>query len=260
MDDTTNKFTTDNITSPPHIDPVTPSIINNVLSAIEPSWKESNYEEKVNEFLKYRQQMLENDIKEQFKTIQEIMQRLCDLDRDVSDRIKSNQFQSLVQRCFRDWSGINSESKREYIRNMLVNAASSGVSNDEVVRLFIDWINLYSELHFQVINCIYRNSKGISRGQIWQELGKNIPREDSADADLYKLLIRDLSTGSIIRQHRQTNHSGQFISTSKSKSRTKLSTHESAFDFTKKYVLTDLGEQFVHYAMSEASIKIEHQI
>ncbi|UQY80227.1 hypothetical protein HAV_00417 [Candidatus Hepatincola sp. Av] len=40
---------------------------------------------------------------------------------------------------------------------------------------------------------------------IWQNLGKKEVREDSADADLFKLIIRDLSTGGIIRQYRPTD-------------------------------------------------------
>jgi hypothetical protein len=82
--------------------------------------------------------------------------------------------------------------------------ASSAVSSDDVVRMFIDWISQYSELHFQVIGAIY-NSGGITRGAIWRKIGKGRVREDSADADLYKLLFRDLSTGGVIRQNRETD-------------------------------------------------------
>ena len=87
-----------------------------------------------------------------------------------------------------------------YIRNILSNAAASQLSSDDVVRMYIDWINDYSEMHFQVIGAIY-NSGGIIRGAIWKKIGKGPVREDSADADLYKLLFRDLSTGGVIRQH-----------------------------------------------------------
>lgn len=36
-------------------------------------------------------------------------------------------------------------------------------------------------------------------------------REDSAEADLFRLLVRDLSTGGVIRQHRETTGSGEFV-------------------------------------------------
>lgn len=228
------------------------------LAAVSAAWSEHD-QDKVNEFLKYRQKLLEKEIKEQLETINEIMQRLSKIKQDVSERIKSAEFQSLVEKCFRNWSDINSQAKREYIRNILVNAASANTSPDEVVRLFIEWLNQYSELHFQVIACVYRHSDGISRGEIWQEIGKQNVREDSAEADLYKLLIRDLSTGGIIRQHRRTDYHGNFVKTQNSKTKSSRSTLESAFDTTKPYVLTELGQQFVHYAMSDISTKLEHQ-
>jgi hypothetical protein len=36
------------------------------------------------------------------------------------------------------------------------------------------------------------------------------PRENIAEADLFKLLVFDLSTGHVIRQHRERNVHGQF--------------------------------------------------
>ena len=56
----------------------------------------------------------------------------------------------MVKKTFRDWAGVESEEKRILIRNILANAASTSVSSDDVVRMFIDWIGQYSELHFQV--------------------------------------------------------------------------------------------------------------
>ncbi|HEM1534319.1 TPA: hypothetical protein U0Z67_001831 [Legionella pneumophila] len=230
-----------------------------ILSAISASWSEHN-QEKMNEFLKYRQLMLENELKEQWETIEQVILQIDKLKVDVSERIKSTEFQSLVQRCFNNWSGINSKSKKEYVKNILVNAAATTISSDDVIRLFIDWLNQYSDLHFQVIACIYKNPNGISRGHIWQNIGKSAVREDSAEADLYKLLIRDLSTGGIIRQYRPTDYNGNYRAMPNKKSKPAYSsgTLESAFELTKQYVLTELGQQFVHYTMSEISVKIGH--
>ena len=234
--------------------------VGGALSATASAWSERE-QEKVNEFLKYRQQMFEKELHAQLRTIHEIMKRLDKINLDVSERIKSSKFQSLVEKSFSNWSDINCEVKREYIRNVLVNAASTSISSDEVVKMFIEWINKYSELHFQVIACIYRNQNGISRGKIWEDIGKMTVKENSAEADLYKLLIRDLSTGGIIRQFRPTDYDGNFIKKSSSKTRSRASgkTMESAFDASKLYVLTELGQQFVHYAMSDVSTKIEYQ-
>lgn len=229
------------------------------LAAVSAAWSEHE-QDRVNEFLKYRQQLLDKEIKEQLETINEIMQRLAKIKQDVSERIKSSEFQSLVEKCFSNWSDNNTKSKREFVRNILVNAASTNTSPDDVIRLFIDWINQYSEFHFQVMACIYQHQDGISRSDIWQKIGKQAVREDSAEADLYKLLIRDLSTGGIIRQHRPTDYHGNFVKANvRTKSKNATRTLESAFDISKQYVLTDLGQQFVHYAMTDLSTKIEYK-
>ena len=84
------------------------------------------------------------------------------------------------------------------------------------------------------------------------------PREDSAQADVYRLLIRDLSTGGVIRQHRETDASGQFIKKStRGRSRSSSRVMTSAFDDTEPYELTELGSQFVHYTMNEVTPRIE---
>jgi hypothetical protein len=163
-----------------------------------------------------------------------------------------------LKKSFREWSGAESETKREYIRNILTNAASSRISSDDVVRLYIDWINKYSELHFQIVGAIY-NSAGITRGAIWTKIGKGAVRENSAEADLYRLLFRDLSTGGIIRQHRETDYYGNFLPKTPER-RPKGSGSKpivSAFDDDESYQLTELGKQFVHYAMSDLPPKIE---
>lgn len=227
------------------------------ISAVASAWSEHE-QEKVNRFLEHWIRMLQDELKEKEETIVEIMARLDLQDRAISERVESKEYQSLVRKTFREWSGAESEEKREYIRNILANAAASRVSSDDVIRMFIDWINQYSEMHFQVIAAIY-NSDGITRGEIWRKIGKGAVREDSADADLYKLLIRDLSTGGIIRQHRERDYQGNFIP-KPTKRRPKGSGPKppvSAFDENEGYELTDLGQQFIHYAMTDLPLRIE---
>jgi len=227
-----------------------------VFSAIAGAWSEGE-QEKVNSFFQHWIQMLKDELKEKEETIIEIMARIDLQDEAIAERVESKEYQSLVKKTFREWSGAESDDKRVYIRNILSNAASTKVSSDDVVRMYIDWINLYSDMHFQVISAIY-NSDGITRGEIWSKIGKTIVREDSADADLYKLLIRDLSMGSIIRQYRETDYNGNFIA-KPTQRRPKGSGKKviSAFDTEEGYVLTGLGKQFVHYAMTELPLKIE---
>jgi len=232
-------------------------LVGGVFAAIAGAWSEKE-QEKVNRFFEHWVQMLQDELKEKEETIIEIMARLDLQDEEISKRIESKEYQSLLKKTFREWAGAESEEKRTYIRNILSNAAASEVSSDDVVKMYIDWLSTYSEMHFQVIGAIY-NSDGITRGEIWRKIGKDAVREDSADADLYKLLIRDLSMGSIIRQHREVDHFGNFIHKPTVK-RTKGSGKKppvSAFDESEGYDLTSLGQQFVHYAMSELPPKIE---
>jgi len=167
--------------------------VGGIFSAISGAWSEKE-QEKANKFFQHWIKMLEDEFREKEETIIEIMARLDLQDQKTLERVESKEYQSLLKKSFREWSGAESEEKRKLIRNILANAAAStDISSDDVVRMFIDWIGQYSELHFQVISAIY-NSNGISRGDIWDKIGKQQVREDSADADLYKLLFRDLST------------------------------------------------------------------
>lgn len=233
--------------------------VGGILSAIAGAWSESE-QAKVNRFFEQWVRMLQDELREKEATVVEIMARIDVQDEKIAARVESKEFQSLVKKSFRDWAGVESESKRVLVRNILANAASSRVSSDDVVRMFIDWISQYSELHFQVIGAVY-NSGGITRGAIWRKIGKGQVREDSADADLYKLLFRDLSTGGVIRQHRETDYYGNFVAKQPMK---RVSggggqkTLTSAFDDDDKYVLTELGQQFVHYAMTDLPPRIAY--
>ena len=230
-----------------------------LLSAAAGAWSEHE-QAKANEFFTHWLQMLKDEIKEKEKTILEIMARLDMHNEETTKRIESKEYQSLLKKTFREWSGAESEDKRAYIRNILVNAAATTVTSDEVIRLFIDWLASYSELHFKVVAIIYRHqSSGISRRAVWTELGKKEVPENSADADLFKLLFRDLSTGGVIRQHRDVDYYGNFIPKTPQR-RPKGSGPKpitSAFDDDDLYELTELGKQFVHYAMTDLPLKIE---
>jgi hypothetical protein len=228
-----------------------------IFSAISGAWSEHE-QAKVNRFFEQWVRMIQDEIKEKEKTILEIMARLDLLSEEIAKRVESKEYQSLLKKTFRDWAGAESEEKRVFIRNILSNAAATRFTSDDVVRLFIDWVDQYSEMHFQVMRAIY-NSNGISRGEIWTKIGKGKVREDSADADLYKLLFRDLSTGGIIRQHREVDYHGNFVSKQPQR-RPKGSAPNSlvsAFDTNEGYELTELGQQFIHYAMTDLPIRIE---
>jgi hypothetical protein len=228
-----------------------------LLSAAASAWSERE-QRRINEFLHQWIQMLAEEMREKEQTILEISSRLDMRDEEVAERIKSPQYQALLRKAFREWPGADSEDKRILLRNLLTNAAATRMTSDDVVKLFLDWLRMYSEFHFAVIGAIY-NSAGITRGGIWRKLNRQAVREDSSDADLFKLLIRDLSTGGIIRQHRETDYAGNFLAKSNRRTSGQHGSGKalkSAFDDDEAYELTSLGEQFVHYAMTEVPPKL----
>jgi hypothetical protein len=192
------------------------------------------------------------------ETLGEIERRFEALGPAIEQRIQSEDYLGLVRKAFRAWDEADTREKQRFIANVLVNAAGTRVCSDDVIRLFIDWLELYHEAHFALIREVFQNP-GSSRYDIWSTIYGEPPRENSAEADLYKLLIRDLSTGGVIRQERDVNQLGQFVRKTPQPKRpgTASSTMESAFEDSKPYVLTELGKQFVHYTMNEVVTRIE---
>jgi hypothetical protein len=198
----------------------------------------------------------EDEVREIGITIAEILSRLDLNDAEIQRRIESPEYLSLLKKCFRDWSAAESEEKRIYIRNLVTNAAASKICNDDVVRMFIQWIETYSELHFKVTRWIYEH-RGCTRMEMWAGVYGGRVREDSAEADMFKLLIRDLSTGSVIRQHRERDYNGNWIKKTRPVRRG-IQSHilKSAFDDEEEYELTELGTQFVRYTVEGVMPKI----
>jgi hypothetical protein len=190
-------------------------------------------------------------------TLEEIQRRFDSLGESIEARIQSEEYLGLVRKAFRAWDEADTDEKRRYTANLIVNAAGTRVCSDDVVRLFLDWLTLYHESHFAVIREVFKNP-GSSRFEIWTTLYGELPREDSAEADLFKFLIRDLSTGGVVRQERDVNSLGQFVRKTPLRTRrgNAPTTMESAFEDSKPYVLTELGKQFVHYTMNEVVTRI----
>jgi hypothetical protein len=190
------------------------------------------------------------------ETILRVMQRLNEFSDEIDERLASEEYLQIVRKSFRVWDNSDTDEKRELVRLLLTNSGTQKIVYDDLIRLFLDWIDSYHEAHFSVIKSIY-NESGITRLGIWSSLNGEDVREDSMEADLYKMLIRDLSTGGVIRQYRPTDAWGNFIKKQPAK-KTKSNRLKSAFDDSDGYELTKLGEMFVHYTMNEEVSKIEN--
>ncbi len=167
-------------------------------------------------------------------TLGEMFARIESLGVEVEDRLESPEYLGLIRKTFREWDQADTLS------------------------LFLDWIRNYHESHFAVIREIYKNP-GPTRYDIWVAVyGETIPRDDSANADLYKLLIGDLQLGRVIRQPRASDNFARYQKkVTRIKPAFKTTTLESPFEDTKQYVLTELGKQFVHYTMTELVTRLE---
>lgn len=230
--------------------------VGGLISGGAGAWSESE-QDKINDVLGAWVKLQAAEIEEIGKTLAEVVARLDLLSEGVRSRVISKEYLSLVRRALRDWAASESEEKRVLVRNLLANAGSCELCSDDVVRLFVEWIRDYSEAHFKVIRDIYSNPRS-TRAQIWSRIHGASVREDSAEADLFKLLIRDLSTGQVVRQERETTYDGQFLPERRRKATASRSTLTSAFDDDKGYVLTELGKQFVHYTMNEIVPRLAH--
>ena len=141
-------------------------------------------------------------------TLTEIGTRLANLGSEIEERLESEEYLSLVRKAFRIWDEADTEEKRRLLSNVLTNAAGTKLCSDDVVRIFLDRIRMYNEVHFAVMREVYKNP-GSTKYDIWVSLyGEELPREDSSSADLFRYLIRELSTGGVIRQSRETTASG----------------------------------------------------
>ncbi len=191
-------------------------------------------------------------------TIDEILTRLDSMGEEIKQRIESPEYLALVRKGFRSWDQADTMEKRQMIKKLLMNAGGTKLCPDDLVRLFIGWIDQYHEAHFVVIAQIQQNPN-ITRGQIWDNIHSTRPDENSSEADLFRYLIRDLSMGGVIRQSRDLNGNNEFLkkSTRGLHRSPTSSTMESAFEDDKPYELTKLGTEFVHYVMNDLVARIE---
>ncbi len=191
-------------------------IAGGVVGAGGGAWSEAE-QNQFNKIFAAWLKLQEDEIKEIGQTLFEVFARIDQSDEKVRARLESKEYLALLKKCFRDWSAAESEEKRKMIRNLLANAAGGEkLCNDDVLRLFVEWIDRYSKGHFRVIRAVYNN------------------------------------VGHVIRQHREKDYQGNFLKVKRTKSTGPANPYvKSAFDDDKQYELTELGRWFVHYTMNE---------
>ena len=183
--------------------------------------------------------------------------RLESFGEDILERLESEEYLGIIRKGFRVWDQADTDQKRSYVAKLLANAGATKLVDDDLVRLFLEWLERYHEAHFKVIREIYKRP-GITRQGIWKTIHGRFPREDSSEADLFRLLIGELSMGRIIRQNREKTYGGEFVKKTPTRTPRGLgsTTMKSAFDDEEAYELTELGKKFVHYVFSEVVQRI----
>jgi hypothetical protein len=228
-------------------------VLGGALSAATSAWSEKE-QARFNNLAMIWFQRLEGDLRAMGTTMAEVMNRLDLEDERVKARVESPEYQALVNKALRNWDSKQSEEKRVLIRNLLSNAAGENITSDDVIAMFINWIEDYNETNFKVIKAIYKD-EGLTKAAIWEEIHGERVRDDSAEADLFKYIMNQLSQGYVVRIQRQSDSEGRWIR-AKTAKRSSGDTLKSPFDDKDPMVLTDLGRQFVHYALEEVVVKL----
>ena len=93
------------------------------------------------------------------ETLNGIGTRFESLGSEIEERIQDEKYLDLVRRAFRVWDRADTDEKRKYVSNLVTNASATTLCSDDIIRLFIDWLDLYHEAHFAVIREIYRHPR-----------------------------------------------------------------------------------------------------
>lgn len=180
--------------------------------------------------------------------------RLTEFGEAVTQRMESKEYLDLVRQAFRTYDKADTDAKRNHVCKLIANAAATKITEDDIIRLFLEWIERYNEIHFIVLRAVYQNAES-TRADIWDRVyGKEV-REDSPEADLFRLIIDELSQGRIIRQHREKDYAGNFLKAPKPRVPKGYGSrvYKSAFDDEKPYEATALGAQFLHYVFEDVT-------
>lgn len=215
-------------------------------------------QERINTLLALWIEEHEIKIKRLKETLDEIYSRFDEFGEEIQTRIESPEYLSLVRKTFRCWDQADTEQKRQMYKKLLIGAGVTTLCPDDLLRLFIDWIDRYHEAHFSVMKVISDNP-GITKKEIWDKIHGQLVRDDSPEAGLFNFIIRELSFGGIAHQETEVNQEGRALKKVAQKNfghATKNPFRESPFENTKPLVLTSLGRDFVHYVLKDVVMQI----
>lgn len=151
-------------------------VAGSIIGAAGTAWSEHD-QNKFQRLLRSWLLLQEEEISSIGHTLAEVMLRIDYTDENIKSRIESPEYLTLVKKCFREWSATDSEEKRNLIRNLLVNAAAENqLCSDDILRMFIRWIDTYSEAHFRIIREIHKEP-GSTRYEMWMNIHGESVRE-----------------------------------------------------------------------------------
>src|ERR1700733_6797511 len=89
------------------------------------------------------------------QTLEEVVGRLDSLGDEIDERIQSPEYLGLLRKAFREWDKADTDEKRQLVVKLITNAGGTRLVSDDILRLFLDWIDRYHEVHFAVIRIVY---------------------------------------------------------------------------------------------------------
>jgi hypothetical protein len=124
---------------------------------------------KVNELHRLWLAEHQQKVRELIGALTDIFARLENFGTEIDERLQSPEYLNLVKRCFRSWDEADTQDKKQMLKKLITNAGAIKLCADDLVRLFIAWIDQYHETHFLVIKEIYKHP-GITRARIWDNI------------------------------------------------------------------------------------------
>ena len=183
-------------------------------------------------------------------TVNQILDSIKASDEEFAAKVEDPHYVELVRKAFTGWSRGQSKEKREIIRRLLSRAADTASPDYPLFNLFFDWVSRYNELHFRLIRSLKEQGTA-TKFQIWQGMGGERVRDDSAEADVFGCLFNDLNLGHIVRKvSARDGVTGIKLRATRGK-RTSSPLLKSVLDDTTLQELTAVGDLFIHYAMDE---------